>query len=65
MDELPKGYKEPTKCVLCGKKILDEEIYYIGVTRGRIWADTCSKFECYKWLAHKLKFKRPWKEPKK
>jgi len=36
-----------------------------GVTRGKIWANICSEFECYKWLTHKLKFKIPWKEPKK
>ena len=65
LNVLPKNYTEPKKCDLCSKKILDEEIYYIGVTRGKIWANTCSEFECYKWLTHKLKFKIPWKEPKK
>jgi hypothetical protein len=71
VNELPKDYPEPTQCDLCGNKIHDDEIYYIGVTRAigvigfGIWTNTCSKFKCYKWLTHKLKFKRPWKEPKK
>ena len=65
MNVLPKDYPDPTQCDLCGKKINDDTTYYIGITYPKIWANTCSKFECYKWLTHKLKFKTPWKEPKK
>ena len=65
MVDLPKDYKQPKMCDLCGHIIGNDEVYYIGVTEGRVWANTCFKFECYKWLTHKLKFKTPWKEPKK
>jgi hypothetical protein len=45
--------KHPDKCVFCAKPINDEDFYYLGYTRGHIYAETCDSYDCTKWLEQK------------
>lgn len=49
--------KEPSACGLCGKKIEEDDAYYVGFTHETedklVWAFTCTQKKCTNWLKHK------------
>lgn len=45
--------KIPEKCVFCTKPIEEDDFYYLGYTRGHIYAETCDRYDCTKWLEQK------------
>jgi len=42
--------QHPNVCDLCGKDISKEDTYYAGITRHNIFAFTCMRYDCKKWL---------------
>jgi hypothetical protein len=52
--------KPPEKCVFCSVAIPAEGYYYLGYTKGHIYAETCDRYDCTKWLEQKsYKLKKP------
>ena len=49
----PKERKPPDNCVFCRKPIKEDDYYYLGYTRGWIYAEICDRYDCVKWLEHK------------
>lgn len=45
----------PDHCVFCGAKIEEDDYYYLGFDRHRIFAATCTHQYCVTWLKWKIK----------
>ena len=52
--------KPPSKCVFCSVPIKPDDYYYLGYTKGHIYAETCANYNCTKWLEKKsYKLRKP------
>lgn len=45
----------PKICDFCAVKIEEDDYYYIGFDRHRIYAATCTQRRCVQWLNWKIK----------
>jgi len=57
-DKKDPGFKHPSNCDLCGKKILEADYYYLGIDEQGVLAATCADTRCTRWLKHKRKLQK-------
>ena len=57
-DEKDPGFKHPSSCDLCGKVIVEDDYYYIGIDGQGVFAATCANTNCTRWLKNKRKVQK-------
>ena len=57
-DKKDPGFKHPSNCDLCGKKIVEDDYYYLGIDGQDVFAVTCDSTNCTRWLKNKRKLQK-------